>query len=515
MTKKRVTRKAPKNNKNIINQKGLFITQHYFLCLVVFLIAMFLILFLNDKKISTEVMQVSFIGALIPLVVYAAYLSSKGRFNLSTLPPFIIVVGVFLRVVYTVYSPFTIRQHDVIGSSYNHLHYIRQLAEGSLPGVDYCQAYHPPVHHALSSVFYNMGKAFGLNDFYSFRLVQLFMVFLSCMTLILVYKIFKQVRCNDTVTLAGISIFAFYPYNIYFSAFLNNDNTLMFFLTLTFYCLLRWLYNMNTKNIVILALCFSLSMLTKKPAIVLIPTIFAAFAVILYKNRRSYKPYLNQFLIFLGVAAPLSSLFQIRNYIKFNQGFFYSPGVGFENYANTLYNLFYIPISGFFTSPFTVDPYSQDSGYNKFFSDYALKSSLFGEWRFEGLESIASALLVVTAACLLIMVIYLIIENKNLLKGYGYLFLINLVVPFALLFQSRLSTPVVCAQNFRYAAFMLISVAYFYGKAVDKFSGTRFKFLKYVFVVSTIAFCLCSMLFILQIGQAPEGSFQYQLEPMP
>ncbi len=506
MPNKKVSRKAPPKGKAKV--KGFSITDHYILLLSVFLIAMFLIFFLNSKNISTLTVQLSFVAGLIPLTVYAAYLSSKGRFKSDSLPGFIIVVGVFLRVVYTIYTPFTIRQHDVIGSSFNHLDYIKQIANNfSLPQVDYCQAYHPPVHHAMSAVFYSIGKAFGLSEFNSFRLVQLFMVFLSSLTLILVYKILKEIRCNNNVILAGISIFAFHPYNIYFSSFLNNDNTLFFFYTLSFYYLIKWIYNKSLKNIILLSLFVSLAILTKKPAIIILPIIFTAFMVVLYKNRSSYKPYLKQFLVFLGIAAPLSASYSIRNYILFKQGLFYTPGVSFEKYSNSFKNLFYTPIKGWFTNPFTPDPYTGNSA---LFSDYVLKSSLFGEWRFPGLEKAATILILASVACILIIAIYLIIENKNIIKGYGYLFLLNLILPYALLFQSRISNPVVCAQNFRYAAPLLISVAYFYGKAADKFSSsTNFKFLKYVLIVCTIAFCLFSTVFILQIGAAPGDAYNF------
>jgi 4-amino-4-deoxy-L-arabinose transferase-like glycosyltransferase len=469
---------------------------------------MFFIYFLNSKNISTTAIQISFIASLVPLTVFAAYLSSKGRFKPDTLPGFVIVIGVLMRVIYTVYTPFTFRQHDVIGSSFSHLDYIKHLANTlSLPQVDYCQAYHPPVHHALSSVFYSLGKAFGFSEFDSFRLVQLFMVFLSCMTLILVYKIFKKIKLSNTVILAGISIFAFYPYNIFFASFLNNDNTMYFFYTLSFYCLIRWIYSKSIKNMVFLSLAVSLAMLTKKNAIIIFPIIFIAFMVVLYQNRKSYRPYLSQFTIFLAISIPLSFSYTLREFVLFKQGLFYSPGVGFEKYANTFKNLFYIPFKGLIKQPFTEDPYT---GKSELFSDYALKSSLFGEWRFPGLETIATLLLFATIVLFIIVAIYLIIENKNIFKGYGYLFVLNLILPYALLFQSRLSNPVVCAQNFRYAALMLISVAYFYGKSVERFSNTKFKFLKYIMTFCTIIFCLLSALFILQIGAAPLEAYNYK-----
>lgn len=507
MSNKKTSRKVPQKNKSRLGNKGFFITDHYVLSLSLFLIIMFFFYFVNSKNISTTAIQISFAASLIPLAGFAAYMASKGKLKPDSLPAFVIVLGVFLRVVYTVYTPFTLRQHDVIGSSFNHIDYIKHIANTlSLPSVDYCQAYHPPLHHALSSIFYSMGKAFGLSEFNSLRLVQLFMVFLSCMTLILVYKIFKLVNSSNTVILAGISIFAFFPYNIYFASFLNNDNTMYFFYTISLYCLIRWIYNKSIKNMVFLSIAVSLAMLTKKNAVIIFPVILVAFLVVLVQNRKSYMRYINQFTVFITISIPLSLIYPIRQYILFKQSFFYAPGVAFEKYPNTLENLFCIPFKGLINKPFTEDPFR---GKNELFSDYALKSSLFGEWRFPGLEKIATLLLFSVIILVIIIAIYIILENKNIFKGYGYIFVLNLIIPYALLFQSRLSNPVVCAQNFRYAALMLISVAYFYGKAVERLSNTRLKFLKYVMIACTIAFCLLSTLFIIQIGAAPADAYKY------
>ncbi len=506
MTDKTINNEVTQNSKSKVSSKLLLLTDHYSSCLAVFLIVMFFFYFLNSKSLSTTAIQISFAAAVIPLAGIVLYLVLKGRLKLNSLPVFVIIVGVFLRVVYTIYTPILVRQHDVAGSDFSHIDYIKHIANTlSLPNTGVAEGYQPPVHHALSAVFYCVGKVCGLSEFNSLRLVQVFMVFLSCMTLVLVYKIFIMVKLNNTVILAGISIFAFYPYNIYFASFLNNDNTMFFFYTLSLYCLIRWLNDKSITNMVFLSLAVSVTMLTKKNAVIIFPIICLAFLVVLIQNRKSYSNYLRQYPIFFTISIPLSLSYPLRQYMLFKQSFFYAPGVNFERYPNTLKNLFYIPIEGFIKSPFTADPMDGNSA---LFSDYALKSSLFGEWRFSGLETIGTLLLFSVLILLVIIAIYILLEYKKLFKGYGYLFVLNLILPYGLLFQSRLSTPVVCAQNFRYAALMLISVAYFYGKAVERFSNTNLKFLKYVMAACTIAFCLLSTVFILKIGVAHPDAYK-------
>ncbi|HEY9061648.1 MAG TPA: glycosyltransferase family 39 protein [Pseudobacteroides sp.] len=475
--------------------------------LAVFLLVVFTVFFLNDKTISSSNIQISFFIGIIPILGYTVYLKSRKKLDTDSIAVMIIIVGVLLRVVYTLYTPFTIRQHDVIGSSFNHLDYIRQIADKmSLPDVGYCQAYHPPLHHAISAVFYKLGKVIGLNDFYSFRLVQLEMIFLNSMTLIYFYKIIKEFKPKKLVTLAALAVFAFFPYNIYFASFLNNDNTMYFFYIVTVYYMIRWMKNKSVKNVVLLGLFMSLTILAKKNGIILIPAVFAVFVAAYIRDKAGAKSIVKQAGIFLLVSVPLSISYSLRNLVLFNQGLMYVPEVNFEKYANTLKNLFYIPIQGFKTQPFTQDPFT---GRSELFADYVLKSSLFGEWRFNGLESIATALLISTSVLIIILAAYLIVQNKKLLNGYGFIFLLCLVLPFALLFQSRLSNPVVCGQNFRYAGVGLISAAFFYGHAVNKFSNSRFKFMKYVLAFITVAFCLISAIFVLKIGTASPEAYQF------
>jgi hypothetical protein len=377
----------------------------------------------------------------------------------------------------------------------------------SLPDVGYCQAYHPPLHHIISAIIYKFGNIIGLSDYYSFRLVQVEMIFLNSLTLIYFYKILKEFKPKKMVTLAALAVFAFFPYNIFFASFLNNDNTMYFFYILTVYYMIRWMKNKSTKNVVLMALFMSLTILAKKNGIILIPTVIAVFIAAFMRDRASAKNIAKQAGVFLVISVPLSIGYSIRNFVLFNQSLMYVPEVNFEKYANTLKNLFYIPIQGLFTQPFTQDPFS---GRSELFADYVLKSSLFGEWRFEGLENIATAFLLSTAVLIIVLAAYLIVQNKKLLKGFGFIFLLCLVLPFALLFQSRLSNPVVCGQNFRYAGVGLISAAFFYGHAVNKFSNSRFKFMKYIFTFVTVAFCLISAIFILKIGVASPGAYEFK-----
>jgi len=76
----------------------------------------------------------------------------------------------------------------------------------------------------------------------------------------------------------------------------------------------------------------------------------------------------------------------------------------------------------------------------------------------------------------------------------------NLFIPIVLQFKFRLDYPFVCSQNFRYIAVILISAAYFTGKAVDRFHSTKYPVLKYSIPGCIFAFCALSALFVLKMG---------------
>lgn len=490
--------KQKSNNIINVNSTNYLNSKLYIFILALFLFTTFVIYYLLNGNISTTGVQIFFIAVFIALTSYAIYLFVNKQLKMSTVTIMVIILGITLRVCYMLYTNYDTRQHDVIGSSFGHLEYIRYLAKNwSLPDVGYCQAYHPPLHHLICAVIYSIGKSVGMSEFFSLRLVEMGMVFLSSLTLIYFYKILKELKCPGTVILSGVSIFAFHPTNIYFSVFLNNDGTMLFFYVLTLYFLLKWRNNKTMKNIIWVAISTSLAILTKKPSVLILPIIFIVFLIAFLKNKKNYKLYLDQFIVYLSISVPLSISYQLRNLILFNQGLGYAPGVDFPHYSNSLYNLFYIPVKSLFLHPFTEDPYTGD---NQLFSQYLFKSSLFGEWRFPGLEKVASVLVFFAVIVLLISIVSIFIQKKDEIKKNGYIFLLNLILPMLMIFKARIDSPVVCGQNFRYVAPILISLSYFIGIAVYKSENFKYKFLKYFIAAGIVLFCSMSAVFILQIG---------------
>ena len=233
--------------------------------------------------------------------------------------------------------------------------YIKYIAGNwSLPPSGEYQLYHPPIHHTIAAIFYALGNSFGLDESFRWRLVQIGMVLLSSLALIFFYKTLKLLNLGNVAKTVGVATFAFYPTNIYFAAFLNNDNTLLFFFVVSFYFLIRWLTAHSLKNAIWLAIFTSLGILTKKTAFILLPIILIAILLTWFKDRSNLKKYLKQAMIFLLIAVPGVIFYPLRNYYLFHQGINYTPtGVVHTPLPSSLSALISLPVENLFLNPFT------------------------------------------------------------------------------------------------------------------------------------------------------------------
>ena len=75
----------------------------------------------------------------------------------------IILLALIIRIVYVLYTPYYIRQHDVgTLDSYGYgISYIETIYNtGNLPTDNYGQHYHPPLHPILSAIWLKMLSIF-------------------------------------------------------------------------------------------------------------------------------------------------------------------------------------------------------------------------------------------------------------------------------------------------------------------------------------------------------------------
>lgn len=441
-------------------------------------------------------LQLTFILTAVFTIAYLICMSLIKQLNFRSTLTAVMVTGIALRVCYMLFTDSGTRTHDVYRDEWGHIDYIRYIAyHYALPPVNTCQAYHPPIHHIIAAAVLNIGRLFLENEALRLKLIQVVMVFLNTLTLLFFYKALKLSNCSNTAVVAGVSLFAFHPTNIFFAPKINNDNTLMFFYMLSFYFLLKWANTRNVKSIVLLSVFTSMAILTKLSAVILLPIIFAAFLTTLITYRKDYRSYIKQFTVFGLITIPLAFSYALRNYMLFHQSPGYVPSFG-KGFTPTFYNLMYLPVDNLFRNPFN------NGGLQggEFFTEFLLKSSLFGEWKYPGLENVAVMLIVTAVINTAAALICNLTLKKDELWKYGYIFILNLIIPVVLAVKFRMAFPVACSQDFRYIAPVLISTGYLTGKAADKLKDSGFVILKGMVFVSITVFCTLSAVFVMSLG---------------
>lgn len=490
---------------DISGKQGLYFSWKIYLVLAGLLLILFMLFVNFPHWFTTETIQSSFMVILVSVIICAVLLWKTKKINSNAMAILLIVLGIALRICYFLYTGPETRQHDVLGE-WGHFDYIRYIANHwSLSASGVYQLYHPPIHYFISGAIFFLGKLFGLTEPLLWRLVQLGMVFLSSLALIYFYKTLKQLNCGGTATTIGVAIFAFHPTNIFLAGFLNNDNTMMFFIVLSFYFLIRWVNQHSLKNVLWLAICTSLAILTKKSAFLLLPMILIIVLITWVNDRTNLRTYLKQAGYFSLIAIPAAIIYPLRNYYLFQQSISYAPEVPFEPLSNSFATLFGISLQRLFQYPFTIFSYyninlekNPDS-----FLEYLFKSSLFGEWRFENLETIAIILIALALVNLINLILtigfYFMAKDKNT-RSYDLLFWLNIFFFSILVFKARWDSPFFCTQNFRYLAPILISIAYLLGQTVQRLADRKKLGLKYISISLAVAFCTASTIFILKIG---------------
>ncbi len=450
-----------------------------------------------EKYIAlVENVQLTFMIVSLFTVAFLIYAKLIKKLDLPLIIRAIIFSGICLRISYTIFTGPGTRTYDVYREKWGHLEYIKYIAQNfSLPPVNECQTYHPPLHHIISALAMNVSGHFTQNESIQIKLIQFVMVLLSSLTLVIFYGILKEMKCGNVVILTGVAFFAFHPNNIYFSSRINNDNTMLFFYTLAIYFLVKWVNNKSIKNIVLLSITSALAVLAKLSGIMLAPVIVYAFIMVSVKNRSSLKIFINQFAVFVLIYVPMSMSYQMRNYILFNQQLVYVPDLG-QGFRPTFFNLLYIPVNEMVDNPFNKGGLVG----GEFFMEFFLKSSLFGEWYYTGLEKVAVILIFLAAVLGLVVLICLLLVNKKGTGNFGGIFILNLIIPILLEMKLRTDLPIACSQDFRYAAPVLLSAAIFLGEAVRLLKNSRFKLLAYPVIGCIAAFCVTSAVFVLSLG---------------
>lgn len=451
-------------------------------------------------SLQIKYQEVMLSGTLI-LMMAAAYWLIKEEDRETQWLVIICAFGFLLKACYVLYTPVSIRQHDVhnfFKDDNGHSAYIRYILDNwHLPDFDpreVFQFYHPPLHHVLAAVWVKVNRTFGLGLEQSYRNIQILTLGYTAIAQVVMLRILETLRFRGKALFIPLMVFCFHPYMIFLAGSVNNDTLAILFTLLIILYSLKWNRDPSWKNIVILALCYGLGMSTKLSVGYLAPATALLFIWKMVSDRQWVKKYLPQWIVFAVIAFPLGLWWYVRNYLQFGVPIGYVPSIS-SNSKQYLGDRFNVLQRLFTPMKEQLEYLYICFGGNEITPDYnipltILKSSVFEEQTltkyYSGVRYPSVALFIANLGLILTAIAGQIRGLKTLLKEENaFLILMYAVVVLSFLFFC-FGYPAVCTMSYRYIVPTMICGVI--GLAV--LMETRVK--GWVVVISAI-FCLCSI----------------------
>ena len=420
------------------------------------------------------------------------YLGVRGKLTVRNGILLIMAAGFLIRLCYVISDPITVMQHDVrsIGAGKGHIGYIEYFYNNKkLPDFDVrtvYQFYHPPLHHIFAAIWLKIQTLMNIKYEYAFENVQLLTLFYSTLCMILSYKIFRQLNLKGISLVTATAVAVFCPTFYLMAGSINNDILSITFMLGAVLNTIYWYKNQTMKNIIGIALCIGLGMMSKLSAWMVAPAvafifIYVFFGNIFDKDNRNIKKYILQFIVFILICAPLGLFWSVRNYISHGVPFGYVLELSEKSgqYVGdipVMQRLFDFSLYQFddVGDQFTI----YKAPYNEFNPLVGLfKTSMFDEGvvvrNFPDIAGINKMLFWSAVIIGIIGFISMIIISFRKSKEFSVPMKIFIGLLYSVIFFSYyifcLKFPQVCTQNIRYAVPLIVIGAYFVGYAVREF----------------------------------------------
>jgi 4-amino-4-deoxy-L-arabinose transferase-like glycosyltransferase len=477
--------------------------------------------------------RILFVFAFCCILMSALYFAFYGkklahRFNAM----FIMGLSFVVKLCYVLGTSVYDRQHDIgwfggseeINSGHmgyiSYLFYHHRLYDGDYRGIfQYC---HPPLHHSICALwigFFN--KVLGVDLDRVAESAQMLSLFWSMTIVITAYKIFRYFKLEGTSLYVPLIITAFHPCFTFLAGLMNND-PLSWALTLgAVYFTLRWYRESTLKNILKLALCIGLGMMTKLSVGLIAPSVTIVFIAVLVKSRKgAFARLLGQFAAFAAVCAPLGLWFPLRARIRWGIPFTYvqelpemDQTIKGTNFMERITDFSAYQFSRVFENWLWYDGNGDPQSYNEHNPLIAImKNSVFGEFITEGnftrypfMLNVCKWLFwlgaFIAAAAFIAMIVSLF--RKCAADGVQKIFLVSFhLILVGNLYMLSKKYPMVCSMNFRYIMPTVIIGAFFLGASLtraDKQGSTAAKVLKLSSYAAVLAFAVMSSLVYLMV----------------
>lgn len=407
----------------------------------------------------------------------------------------IVFMGILLRCVYLIGTPFLAREYDTFG----HLQYIRYLHQHwfyvplANAGWEYSQ---PPLYYWLASLFAVPAKIFG-TDMMVISSLRIFSLVLSILVLLtsvwLAQMLFKE-RGSSWKKYIFVSVFAVLPGIVFLSSRVTNDSMVLLVGMLFFAFLLRWWKAGKTKDLYFCFIFLGLCMLTKNNCIALIPVVLIT---ILLKKKISWRLVIKYYVICAVIISLMVGwLYTMR---MMQQGEF--KVVGNVHMVNKRLQVDIKPsnFTQFNLSEVLRIPYHNawdDEARRMIYWEVLIKSVFTGEWNMgDRVHSIARVIHTINFVLLLVVILAIANEivvspRKNVPLWALLVFLISTQIGLVALEKFN------GLQKFRYVTLLTIPVTYYFVVGLNMLNPRIRRILLWLFWFFAV---LCIMLMFVVI----------------
>jgi 4-amino-4-deoxy-L-arabinose transferase and related glycosyltransferases of PMT family len=405
----------------------------------------------------------------------------------------IILLGIFVRlVVYTYTGPMQ-NPYDV-GA---HLHYIQIISEEKrIPKSDEgWSTFHPPLYYVASAVIKTITDSY--DPTLTSRILQQESLLISFVSVVLAVALIINLFGNCWMAYLAALVSVLWPGFVLAAPRIGNEG-LFYFGAL--FCMLfvqrYWRLHKNS-DILLASIGASIALAAKTTGYVILGVwvIIYIFGTIRYLKFGSLKTLLvSAFIVALFVGfsnyRTVVDVFEGKKYELVGNSSGLNGNLRVNNLAG---NYLYFDLEDYLLNPYT-SPWT-DKGGRQYYWNYALKTSLFGEFR--SLNSpigyTTATILSTLALFIFILALWGIIHAKS--KDLPSLFF--MVFLFAAHIYLRIISPYSCSNDFRYIFPVLFPLVYFATRGVQILENSRLRKLSYA---GMLAFAALSFAFI--VGQA-------------
>lgn len=395
----------------------------------------------------------------------------KNTYTEEQITGLILSMGIFMRVVYLLYTPLTVRSHDLWGidlSSGGHASYLLLAMQGMLPPDNYLQFYQQPLYYFAGAFFSKLqnGLLSCSEAYYLVDAARTVSCTASCFSLLIACAIFRECGLSGKGLYRALLLVSFLPVYFLSGGRLGPDALCGMFMLLAFLFTLKWEKEKSWKNTLLLAVIYGLGMMTKisMATLAVFTAVVFARSFFMACKTGTWKGLLLKYAVFGAISLPLGLWYSLRNYLLFRQPLTYVLEMSRDSALYTgdrsvWQRLFLWDIRNLFTTPYA----NVWTDYN--LPVYALKSSLFGEFQFTCYGWIPAMLLFfnVVQALLSICAMVHYIKWKEKDRERNFCLLAAGILWMGTVFF-YLRYPFGCSMDFRYMLFLPVPVAVLFGR---------------------------------------------------